>query len=79
MAYLKQLLFYTVVTVLTSAVCVTLCNKINLSDRLTLVLRAVICCILPNVIFLLVYRRTAAFKEAADMIRLMIKYTKKQD
>ena len=59
--YLKQLLGYALIVLLSWVVCGWLCSFINPGPWATLIIRLLICCIVPNAIYLLVYHRTAEF------------------
>lgn len=69
--YICKLLFYTAVTAFAAVACILICSFIHLSAFPTLIIRAVVCCIIPNVIFLLTYRKKREFKEVSELIECM--------
>ena len=71
--YLRKLVCYTIVVVFSCIVCVILCDFITFSPLITLVIRAVICCIVPNAIYFIMYRRTVEFKQCVQLIDKMTK------
>lgn len=71
--YLKKLLLYAVVVFLSCVVCVFVCNFINFSNWGTLIIRAVICCIIPNVIYFIAYHHTIEFKQSLQLVDKMTK------
>lgn len=72
--YLKKLFVYVVTSSVTVAVCIALCSFIEVSNLwIVLLVRAVVCVIVPNVIFFLVYSKTKVFKDAVELINNMTK------
>lgn len=65
--YLKHLLFYTVVSAVACAVNGIICSWIVLDDWATLILRGIICVIVPNAVFLLVYRKRPEFAQTVAL------------
>ncbi len=72
-SYVKSLLKYTFVVLLSCAICWLACSFIRLGLWSTLIVRGIICLILPNVIYLLAYIKK---KEFSDFIRIIDKMTK---
>lgn len=66
--YNRKMVWYTVVTVGVCAVTYFLCSFVNFGDIVNLILKGLICLIVPNIIFLLLYRRTVEFKELTNKI-----------
>lgn len=71
--YLKKLAFYTVVTVASCAATYAVCVPIRLEKWPQLIVRGIICCIVPNLIYLLVYRKTTEFKACLPLLDQMTK------
>lgn len=71
--YLRCLFKYVAVVIVSCVLCYFVCSFISMSPWLTLIIRAVICCILPNVIYFLVYRKTKEFKESVRLVDNMTK------
>lgn len=62
-SYFVKYLAYTFVTVFAGGVCIIICNSLTISNvYLLFVTKAVICAIIPNVVFLLAYFKTRPFK-----------------
>lgn len=72
---LRAIIKYVIVSVISCLICVTICKYIVLGNFMTLVIRMIICCIIPNAIYLIVYYKTSEFKEA---LKLADKITKKK-
>lgn len=70
-AYLKMLGFYVVVSVIVCCITTLLCNIIKFNEIGTLAMRAVICCVLPNLLFLGIYHNKSEFKESVKLIDRM--------
>lgn len=71
--YLKAMLNYIVVVCLTCVITFGICSCLYLSDWLTLVVRLILCILIPNMIFFLVYRKREEFKEAVRLADAMTK------
>lgn len=71
--YLKHLLRYALVVLLSCLVCFGICYWIQLSHWLTLLVRGVVCLIVPNVIYLVFYRNTEQFKLCVQLVDRMTK------
>jgi len=70
--YLDQLV-YLAVTVITSAITLGVCSLIPLDGLWLIFTRFIVCCILPNAIFLLAYRRMEAFEPAKEIMMRVIR------
>lgn len=69
--FLEKLLMYVLVTVFVCGLSLKICNCFVLGDWMTFFLRAVICCVVPNLTYLIVYYRMQEFREVlrlADVI-----------
>ncbi len=71
--YLFRLIRYTLITVVSCSVCVIICNCFNFSVIITLIVNAVVCCIVPNLIYLIVYHRMPEFRESLQLLDNMTK------
>ena len=79
--YLKKIVFYFLVIVLSGVVTYFLASFINFATVPTLLLRGVICLIVPNAIYFVCFRKTKEFKQsvilADNMTKGKIKFIKK--
>ena len=79
--YLKKIVFYFLVIVLSGVVTYFLASFINFATVPTLLLRGVICLIVPNAIYFVCFRKTKEFKQsvilADNMKKGKIKFIKK--
>lgn len=66
--YLKHLGFYVAVTIVTCVVTGIICNFIHFGNWMTFILRAVVCCIIPNLIFWLIYHKRSEFLQSIQLI-----------
>mgnify|MGYP005759990691 CR=1 FL=1 len=69
--YLKYLWTCTIVIVASCAVCSFICSFIDFTPWLTLVVRAALCCVIPNIFYLVVYRKTPEFKQCIPLVDRM--------
>lgn len=70
--YIKKLVLYVVVVSVSSFVTFILCNRLVLGPYLTVFVRLVLCVVIPNVLFFVVYRRTVEFGECWKLIKKML-------
>ena len=61
--YLKILVNYVFVVIISNIISFLICNLVTFDGWLNFIIRAVICCIIPNFIFFIIYRRTQVFRE----------------
>ncbi len=61
--YLKKVLFYVLIVFFSCIVTYFVCSFINLGLITTILLRGIICVIIPNVIYYIAYRKTNEFKQ----------------
>lgn len=71
--YLKALIQYTFIVFVSCLSCYFICQLINFNIWITLIVRAVFCCIVPNVIYFVAYRKKAEFKQCLQLIDKMTK------
>ena len=71
--FLKKLLTYTLVSVLAATTTCLICYFIRFSAWGTLITRMILCCVIPNLIFILAYKHTPEFAAAIDLIDSMTK------
>lgn len=73
MGYVKSLLLYTFVTATICALCIFTCFIIPLDGILSLIVRGVICLIVPNLLFFLIYRKKPEFTQSVKLVDNMTK------
>lgn len=66
--YLKKLFIYAAVVVFSCFVCYFVCQLITFGEWVTFIVRAAICCIVPNIIYYVAYRKTVEFKQCLQLI-----------
>ncbi|MDO5434517.1 oligosaccharide flippase family protein, partial [Eubacterium sp.] len=71
--YLKKLLLYVFIALVAAILSYWLCSLMKLPDILLIIVRLGICCIIPNIIFLLAYRQMREFKASIKLINGMTK------
>ena len=71
--YLKNVLKYVIVTSLACVVTFVICNMFDLGNWGNLITRGLICLVIPNLLFFLVYRKSTEFDQALDLINTMTK------
>lgn len=72
-SYLKKILKYIIVTCLACVVTFVICNMFDLGNLGNLITRGLICLVIPNLLFFLVYRKSTEFDQALDLINTMTK------
>ncbi|MHC0456065.1 oligosaccharide flippase family protein [Clostridium perfringens] len=65
--YIFKLIKYTIVVILSCIVTYYVCILIQLSDCLTIVVRGILCIIIPNSLYFLAYRNTEEFKQSVAL------------
>ena len=70
--YLRQLATYIVGTIFVCIVVCIPCNMLQLSSYVLIIVRGLICAIVPNLLFFLLYRKK---KEFVDSVKLVNKVT----
>ncbi|MCI6652048.1 MAG: oligosaccharide flippase family protein [Ruminococcus sp.] len=73
LGYIKTLFFYVIIVAISCFVCGFICSFINLSIFVTLIVRGIVCVIVPNIIYLVAFRKKKEFK---GCIKLLDKMTK---
>lgn len=73
MGYVYTLFKYAFVVLISCIACYALSALVNFSALVNLVYRAVICCILPNLLYFLIYRKTDEFARCVELIDKMTK------
>lgn len=71
--YMKKLGEYVVITFLAAIFCVGICSFIDYGKWLTLLLRLIVCCIIPNVIYIICYLKKNEFIETLDLFNVITK------
>ena len=71
--YLLKLLGYAIVAFLSCISCYYVCHLFNLPDFPTLIVRACICCIVPNAILLVTYHSSEEFQQCICLVDKMTK------
>lgn len=66
--YVLKLLMYAVITAVVAVICLLICNQIGSYGVKTLLLRAVVCVVVCNLLFYVAYFRTEAFKDTKDIV-----------
>lgn len=71
--YLLSLLEYVAVVFFSCVTCYLICQLFSLNKWLTLILRLVICCLVPNSIYIIVYRKKSEYKQCLQLLDKMTK------
>lgn len=71
--YIRTLLKYTFVTVISGVACCAISSIFHLSALGNLAYRAMVCCIVPNLIYFVVYYRTPEFAQCVQLLDKMTK------
>jgi O-antigen/teichoic acid export membrane protein len=71
--YVKKLLLYTFAVIICCAVCYFICIPLTFGKWLTLIVRLPVCVLVPNIIIILLFRKTENFKMSIKLIDNMTK------
>ena len=71
--YLKKLLYYCIIILISCVVTYAICAKINFGLLTTLIVRGIVCVLIPNVIYLAAYKKKMEFKDSLTVINKMTK------
>ena len=71
--YLKKLLYYCIIILISCVVTYAICAKINFGLLTTLIVRGIVCVLIPNVIYLAAYKKKMEFKDSLALINKMTK------
>lgn len=71
--YFKSLLKYFVIVLFSCVLCYLVCGLFHLGEWPTLIVRGIICCILPNIFYLVIYRKTSEFRQCLDLLERVTK------
>lgn len=79
--YLKKLVFYVFVVLISCVVTCSICSFIKGNLITTLIVRGIICGIVPNIIYFAVFRRTEEFKQMVELVQRLVgrKFRKKKN
>lgn len=69
--YVKHILSYVCIVFLSCVITYFICLFFSLNDITTLLVRAVLCCIIPNVLYLVVYHKNVYFKGSVTLLNEM--------
>ena len=75
--YFKYHGIYFAVTAIIAVVTVMICNRINVGFIAGILIKLVICCIVPTILYILIYKRTKIYKEAMPWILSKYRLDKK--
>lgn len=75
--YFKYHGIYFTVTAVVAVVTIMICNKINVGFVAGMLIKLTICCFVPTILYILIYRKTKIYKEAMPWILDKYKLDKK--
>lgn len=70
--YLISLAFYVSISIVASVISIVVCNFINFGLWVTLIVRFIICLVIPNVVFLIAYSRKSEFKLSMVLVNKIL-------
>ena len=73
MPYLRRLVLYVGVAAVSCCVTYSICIPIHLNKWPLLLVRAVICCVIPNIIYLIAYYKLPEFRQSLKMMNKITK------
>lgn len=71
-AYLKRFGIYLCISIVAAGITFIICSYVKADGLSELFLKGIICCIIPNMIFIVCYHRFAEFKKAILLIRKLL-------
>lgn len=72
--YIRQLIMGVLVTIVGCVITYEIIKMIHIPLLATLIVRAFICCIIPNILYFVVFRKKQEFKESVELIDKMTKH-----
>lgn len=70
--YIKNLLGYTIASFLISGSAYWFCTLVSFSNEfITIIVRLFICCVVPNVLYILIFRKNEIFKQSIKLVDKM--------
>lgn len=72
--YLKRLFQYVAVVLVSCFACYFSCGFFRFSAWKTLIVRAIVCCVVPNIIYFVAYRNMPEFMQCLQLVDKMTKY-----
>lgn len=66
--YFRTLIKYVVVVFISCLLCYGVCYFVTFGNWTTLIIRAVICCILPNALYFIIYKKSPEFRQSVQLI-----------
>lgn len=70
--YLNKILKYTIIVILSCLLSYIICNMMVLGKWMTLIVRSVICILIPNLIYYVAYKNMKEFDECFHLVKKMI-------
>lgn len=71
--YFKKLVYYAIVTILTCSITAFICNRINISGIVGILVKGIICCFLINGIYFVFYHKCEEFNQTLELMQKIIK------
>ncbi len=66
--YFRSLLFYAAISFMTCGITAFICNFIRFGEWATFFVRAMVCCVVPNMIFFVMYHKMPEFRFTVELI-----------
>ena len=70
---------YAVVTLAVCAITYAVCAAINVDGAQGLIFKGCVCIVVPNMLYILIYRKTKIYKDAAGFLKKIIPHTRKKE
>ena len=70
--YYKHIIVNALIVAFVMVVTYGICNLVHLTGILALISKGVICCIIPNALFIVIYYKTQEFKEGMNLLKRMV-------
>ena len=75
-SYFLKYMLYLILTLVSGGICTLLCNNINVSGLIGLIIKGLICLIIPNIIYFIALFRTKELRYIINILKNML-YSKK--
>ena len=72
--YLKKVIFYLLITMISCIVTFTICSIIAVGTKWEFITRILICCVVPNILFFIAYRKRIEFKQSLELLDSLTNY-----
>lgn len=75
--YIGRLIFYAIITVIVVSITYSICNLIKGNSMIIMIIKAIVCFVVSNILYFIIYRNLKEYKDAKKLVFKMLKIKKK--